>query len=77
MESGSKEGYKLSKEIYHEVLASLKKKDKGMFKLLNKASDKYKEAVYWYMWRIFRDKEIPEVFHMTWLIAIWKKKGSA
>ena len=76
MENKRKEAYGLSKDMYLEVLANLKKKHKGMFKLLNKAGDKYKEAVYLFMWRIIHDEEIPEVFHKTWLIAIWKKKGS-
>ena len=61
MDNKEKEGYELGKNMYLEVLDNLKKKDKGMLKFLNKAGDKYKEAVYWYMWRVIRDEEIPEV----------------
>ena len=27
--------------------------------------------------RIIREEEVPKAFNLTWLIAIWKKKGSA
>ena len=48
-----------------------------MLKLLNNAGNKYKSAIYHYMNRIIRDEETPKAFALTWLIAIWKKKGSA
>jgi hypothetical protein len=35
---------------------------------------KYKNAIYWYMRRIIREEEIPVVFQLTWLMAIWRKK---
>ena len=65
MEDMDKENYELGKDMYFEVLESFKKKDKTMFKLLNKAGKKYKEAIYWCMKRIFRDEEIPKLFQMT------------
>ena len=58
-------------------MKDIKKKNKGMFKLLNNAGNKYKKAIYHYMKRIIRDEDIPRAFNLTWLIAIWKKKGSA
>ena len=48
-----------------------------MFKLLNNTGEEFKKAIYHYMNRIIRDEEIPKAFSLTWLIAIWKKKGSA
>ena len=48
-----------------------------MFKLFNNAGSKYRKAIYHYMNRIIRDEETPTAFALTWLIAIWKKKGSA
>ena len=48
-----------------------------MFKLLNKSGKKYKNAIYWYMRRIIGEEEIPVVFQLTWLMAIWKKKKKA
>ena len=77
MKNMDKDSYELEQDMYNEVLDSLKKKDKKMFKLLNKSGRKYKDAIYWYMRRIFSDEEIPMVFQMTWLIAICKRKGSA
>ena len=47
-----------------KVLESRKKKGKTMFKL-NESGRKYKDAIYWYMKRIFRDEEIPMVFQLT------------
>ena len=71
------DSYELTREMYNEVLKSLKEKNKGMFKLLNKSGDKYKDALYYYMRRIFKQEDIPSIFQITWLIAIWKRKGSA
>ena len=77
MKETDKDSYELEKDLFNEVLESLKKKDKGMFKLLNKSGEKYKEAIYYYMRRIFKQEEVPTEFELTWLIAIWKRKGSA
>ena len=77
MKETDKDSYELKKDLFNEVLESLKKKDKGMFKLLNKSGKKYKDAIYYYMRRIFKQEEIPIMFQITWLIAIWKRKGSA
>ena len=76
-EQGSKNGYKLDIKLNNEVLKDIKKKNKGMFKLLNNAGNKYKKTIYHYMKRIIRDEDITRAFNITWLISIWKKKGSA
>ena len=65
-----KSGYELEMKLYNEVLKDLKKKNKGMFKLLNNAGSKYKRAIYHYMKRIIQDEDIPRAFNLTWLIAI-------
>ena len=65
-DSGS---YELERDMYYDILECLKKKNKNMFKLLNRAGDNYKEAIYLYMKRIFKQEEVP--------IAIWKRKGIA
>jgi hypothetical protein len=69
--------YKLDKKLYKTIIKDIKKKNKGMFKLFNNAGSKYRKAIYHYMNRIIRDEETPTAFPLTWLIAIWKKKGSA
>ena len=71
------EEYILDKKLYKAVIKDIKKKNKGMFKLLNNAGNKYKNAIYYYMNRIIRDEETPKAFALTWVIGIWKKKGSA
>ena len=48
-----------------------------MFDLLNKSGNKYKDAIFWYMKKIIRNKTAPFTFSLTTLIPIWKKKGSA
>ena len=69
--------YALDKKLYKKVLKYIKKKSKGMFNLLNSMREGFKKAIYHYMNRIIRDEEIPKAFSLTWLIGIWKKKGSA
>ena len=71
------DSYELERDKFYDVLECLKIKNKNMFKLLNKAGDRYKEAIYLYMKRIFKHEEVPTEFQLTWLIAIWKRKGSA
>ena len=75
MKNTDKDSYVLGLNMYNTVLESLKKKDKNMFKLLNKSGKKYKDAIYWYMRRIIGEEEIPVVFQLTWLMAIWEKKA--
>ena len=75
MMNTDKDSYVLGMNMYNTVLESLKKKDKNMFKLLNKSCKKYKDDIYWYMRRIISEEEIPMVFQLTWLMAIWKKKA--
>ena len=43
----------------------------------NKTNDLFKEAIYWYTKRIINNETILGVFLITWLIAIWKRKGRA
>ena len=57
-------------------MEKIKEKGKKMFNSLNKAGDKYKDAIFKYMKRIFDNEEIPTQFSETTLIAIWKGKGS-
>jgi hypothetical protein len=77
MNREDKGSYKLDKKLYKTVIKDIKKKNKGMFKLFNNAGSKYRKAIYPYMNRIIGDGETPAAFALTWLIAIWKKKGSA
>ena len=77
MNRGSGGSYKLEIKLYKTVIKDIKRKNKGMFKLFNNAGSKYRKAIYHYMNRIIRDEETPTAFALTWLIAIWKKKGSA
>ena len=77
MNKKNKDEYVLDKKLYKAVMKDIKKKNKGMFKLLNNAGNKYKKVIYYYMNRIIRDEDKPKAFALTWLIVIWKKKRSA
>ena len=77
MDRGNQYEYELEMTLYNKVLKRISKKGKKMFDLLTKAGEKYKEAIFQYMKRIIKHEEIPQSFSLTWLIAIWKGKGSA
>ena len=47
-----------------------------MFNPLNKAGNRYKDAIFKYMKRIIDEEDVPFQFSETTLIAIWKGKGS-
>ncbi len=54
MKEDDKDSYELGRDMYYDVLECLKKKNKNMFKLLIRAGDRYKVAIYLYMKRIFK-----------------------
>ena len=64
-------------DTYTKVLKRIKSKGKKMFDLLNKAGREYKVAIFHYMRRILKEEVIPHSFRKTWLLGIWKRKGSA
>ena len=76
MKKKDKDSLSLTRDVFDKVLEKIKEKGKKMFNSLNKAGDKYKDAIFKYMKRIFDNEEIPTQFSETTLIAIWKGKGS-
>ena len=77
MEEKNANEWELDQKTYNKVLNRIKEKGKKMFDPLNKAGNKYKEAIRMYMSKIIDKEEIPWEFSKTVLILIWKKKGSA
>ena len=77
MEEDNKGEWELDPGTFYKVLKRIKEKGKKMFDPLNKAGDRYKEAVRAYMSKIIDNETIPTEFSNTVLIPIWKKKGSA
>ena len=73
----NKDEYELDKALNNKVLKRISDKGKRMFDLLNKSGDKYKEAIFWYMKKIIKNKTTPLTCSLTTLIPIWKKKGSS
>ena len=76
MKKDDKDSWELTRELFDKVLEKLKEKGKKMFNPLNKAGDKYKDAIFKYMKRIIDEEDVPFQFSETTLIAIWKGKGS-
>ena len=76
MRKDDKDSWELSREMFDKVLEKLKEKGKKMFNPLNKAGDKYKDAIFKYMKRIIDEEDVPFQFSETTLIGIWKGKGS-
>ena len=77
MNKNNKDSWELDREMYKKSTQMIKEKGKKMFDLFNKAGDKYKNAIFYYMKRIIESEEVPHAFNKTKLTQIWKKKGSA
>ena len=77
MEEKNLKEWELDYKTYNKVLNRIKEKGKKMFDPINKAGNKYKEAIRMYMSKIIDNENIPWEFSKTVLIPIWKKKGSA
>ena len=77
MNTENVEEWSLDNVTYNKVLRRIKEKGKKMFDPINKAGNKYKEAIMQYMSKIINTECIPSEFSKTVLIPIWKKKGSA
>ena len=76
MNDRSGEGFEVSIEEFESVLAKFATKETKTYDFILKAGDKYKEAIFKLCKRIIEEEEIPESFHKTVLIMIWKRKGS-
>ena len=76
MNDRSGEGFEVSLEEFEIVLAKFATKDTKTYDFLIKAGDKYKEAIFKLCKRIIEKEEVPQTFHKTVLIMIWKRKGS-
>ena len=59
------------------MIKKIKSKYKKMYCLLSKAGRLYIEAMFVYIKRILKYELIPTAYSNTWLISIWKMKGSA
>ena len=59
MEKEDKDSWKLTREMFDKVLEKLKEKGKKMFNPLNKAGNRYKDAIFKYMKRIIDEEKRP------------------
>ena len=76
MKDRSGEGFEVSIEEFEAVLTKFATKETKTYDFILKAGDKYKEAIYKLCKRIIEEEEVPDSFHKTVLIMIWKRKGS-
>ena len=63
-------------EIYMSVVEKVMKQGKGVMRDFIDSGPAFKVAVFVILNRIYRNKEKPAVFSLTYLIKLWKKKGS-
>ena len=77
MKKDNLDEWKLDTNTFMRVMEKAKEKNKGFYKLFNKAGESYKWAIFDIMEKIVKTEQIPEIFRDTSLIQIWKKKGSA
>ena len=60
-----------------KVVKRIKLKNKKIYHLLSKAGKSYIEAMFVWMKRLIKYELIHTAYSNTWLILIWKRKGSA
>ena len=70
MANADKKQWILERGLYNKVLEKIKDKREKMFDPINKAGDKYKDAIFDYMSRIINKEELPFEFSATSLIPI-------
>ena len=76
MEGVIAKGEELDKGLYYKVVKRIKLKNKKMYHLRCKAGKLYISAMFVWMKRIIKYELVPEVYSITWLFSIWKRKGS-
>ena len=69
-------GEPLSLKTYTAVLKHLKKKNKNMFRHINKAGQYFQDAMYIYMADFMNNEMVPDTYDYTKLFGLWKGKGS-
>ena len=69
-------GERLSIKTYKAVLKHIKKKNKNMFRHINKAGEQFKHAMFVYMSHFMNNELVPDTYDYTKLFGLWKGKGS-
>ena len=69
-------GEPLSLKTYKAVLKHIKKKNKNMFRHINKAGALFKQAMFVYMSHFMNNELVPDTYDYTKLFGLWKGKGS-
>ena len=69
-------GEPYSLKTYTAVLKHLKKKDKNMFRHINKAGQYFQDAMYIYMADFMNNEILPDTNDYTKLFGRWKGKGT-
>ena len=74
--SDKTKGEPLSLKTYTAVLKHLKKKNKIMFRHINKAGQYFQDAMYIYMSNFMNNEMVPDTYDYTKLFGLWKGKVS-
>ena len=70
------ESFEITFDDFDQVMAKFERKDTTTYDFLIKAGEKYKYAIYEICKRIIHNEEIPDQFHQTILVMIWKHRGN-
>ena len=65
----------IEKEDFNEVIRKFRSKQTKAYDFILKASDEYREAIFWLCKRFLDREEIPRRMQKTTLQMIWKRKG--
>ena len=69
-------GERLSLKTYKAVLKHIKKKNKNMFRHINRAGEQFKQAMFVYMSHFMNNELVPDTYDYTKLFGLWKGKGN-
>ena len=66
----------LSEKTYKDVIAHLKKKNKNMFRHINKAGQDFQNAMFVYVADFMSQEMVPDTYDYTKLFGLWRGMGS-
>ena len=70
------ETFDVTYEDFEEVLAKFTMKSTKTYDFLLNAGLNYRKAIFTFCKRVIDEEDIPECFHLTTLVMIWKRKGA-
>ena len=72
----STKGEPLAIKTFQDVLNHFKKKNKNMFRHINKSGSLFQDAMFVYMTDFMDQEMVPDTYDYTKLFGLWKGKGN-